>query len=164
MRTSKCSCTSFYAGTCTLTTSSFFGQAVLNNYMNSWHYCIRIHGILNLRTPSILKKKLFLDLIIIKDHEGNINMTLFRKNTARNTILRAESAHVPQFIAIIPYGNILPLPIFIKRNCSTQQQFVIEANALRLRLLERSYSNCSLKWAFNKANGQNKHDLIFKPK
>lgn len=52
------------------------------------------------------EKKIFLDLIIIKDHESKINMTLFRKNTAGNTILCAESAHVPQFIASIPYGNI----------------------------------------------------------
>lgn len=72
---------------------------------------------------------------------GSLLMSLFRKETAGKTILRANSAHPTTLIKSIPYGQYH----CIKQNCSSPPDFEKEASALKDRLLTRRYSKKCLK-------------------
>ena len=100
----------------------------------------------------------FLDVTVIKNSDGSLSTGLFRKPTAGNTVLHATSAHPASLIRSIPYSQYLRL----KRNCSTQEVFLLEAAALRDRLLERGYSKKCLKKSFQRANGQLRQNLLVK--
>lgn len=94
----------------------------------------------------------------MKDEYGQIHTSLFRKKTAGNTILRAESSHPRPLVQSIPYSEYLRL----KRNCSQEVDFKTEAKALRDRLLLRGYSRKCLKKAYNKAVAKDRIDLLYK--
>ncbi|XP_040178452.1 uncharacterized protein LOC120911183 [Rana temporaria] len=91
----------------------------------------------------------FLDVTLLKSPDGTLSTGLFRKPIAGNTILHATSAHPSPLIKSIPYSQYLRL----KRNCSTQEDFLLEAAGLRDRLLLRGYSKKNLKRSFQRANG-----------
>lgn len=102
----------------------------------------------------------FLDLTIFKDKENCLATTLFRKETAGNTLLHAESAHPRSLIKSIPYAQYLRL----RRNCTHLEEFKSQANALRNRLLARGYTKTILRSAYNKAIRQSRNSLLFKQK
>lgn len=99
----------------------------------------------------------FLDLSIRKSMDGPPSSGLFRKETAGNTILHASSSHPKPLVLSIPYEQYLRL----RRNCSTDIEFVCEANKLRERLIDRGYSSTCLKKAFRRARGQLRHNILF---
>lgn len=74
----------------------------------------------------------FLDLLISKDMEGKITTSLYRKDTAGNMILRADSSHPRHIVKNIPYGQYIRL----RRNCTTLASFK-KADLLKDRLRER---------------------------
>ncbi|XP_040212985.1 uncharacterized protein LOC120943646 [Rana temporaria] len=102
----------------------------------------------------------FLDLTILKDGDGRITSSLFRKETAGNTLLHATSAHPTNLLKSIPYAQYLRL----RRNCTMTKDFLLQANLLRQRLLLRGYSKSLLRKAFNKAARQSRINLLFKQK
>lgn len=89
----------------------------------------------------------FLDLTIFKDSSGCLASTLFRKESAGNTLLHADSAHPHTLIRSIPYAQYLRL----HRNCTFTDEFKSQANLLRDRLKASGYSKFLLCRAYNRA-------------
>lgn len=102
----------------------------------------------------------FLDVTIFKDHTGGLSSRLYRKETAGNTLLHADSFHPDPLKKSIPFSQFLQL----RRNCSTNEDFQREADLLTIRLLNRGYTKSSLKKAFNRVKLTNRQDLIFRTK
>lgn len=66
---------------------------------------------------------LFLYVEIFIKTDMTLRTTLFRKATAGNTILRANSGHPTSLVKSIPYGQYLRL----KYNCSSQEDFQLKS-------------------------------------
>ncbi|XP_077330261.1 uncharacterized protein LOC143964418 [Lithobates pipiens] len=98
----------------------------------------------------------FLDIQIYVNPKGEIRSTLFRKPLAANTVLHASSSHPEPLVASIPYGQYLCL----KRNCSSEADFELEAKKLQIRLRHRGYSNKCLKRSYLRAKKQTRSSLI----
>lgn len=98
----------------------------------------------------------FLDVGIFVKMDMTIGTTLFRKPTAGNTILRANSGQPTSLVKSIPYGQYLRL----KRNCSWQKEFQFKANKLKERLIAHGYSKKILKKAYQKANDRDRKGLV----
>lgn len=49
----------------------------------------------------------------------------------------------------------------LHRNCSRDDDFHIQANSLRDRLLERGYTHTNLRKAFNRARGRDRNSLLY---
>lgn len=65
----------------------------------------------------------FLDLTIFRGPDDKIFSKLFRKRTACNSLLRADSSHPPRLVWGIPKGQYMR----IKRNCAIDQYLEEEA-------------------------------------
>lgn len=102
----------------------------------------------------------FLDFSISTTPEGKLSSTLFRKVTAGNTVLHADSFHPVPLKNSIPYGQYLRL----RRNCSNDSLFIREAQNLQGRLLARGYSRSCLKKAYNQTIRQSQSNLLSKSK
>lgn len=102
----------------------------------------------------------FLDLRLVLREDGSIFSTLYRKETAGNTILHSASSHPRTLIHSIPYSQYLR----IRRNCARDEDFEREARALYDRLLNRGYSKKVLKRAYQQAKQNLRDTLIFKQK
>lgn len=97
----------------------------------------------------------FLDLQITKSGDRLTTCT-FRKETAANTLLLAQSHHPKPLINRIPTGQFLR----IRRNCSEDKLFLIEAGDLYQLFRERGYSHLPLKKAKDKALKSKREDLL----
>lgn len=73
----------------------------------------------------------FLDLRLFLYPDGSLYTTLFRKETAGNTILHYTSVHPRSLVRSIPFSQYLRLHL----NCAREEDFVSEAKALFGRLL-----------------------------
>ncbi|XP_077339255.1 uncharacterized protein LOC143983433 [Lithobates pipiens] len=102
----------------------------------------------------------FLDVIIGRTPENSIYTSLYRKSTAGNTVLHADSFHPIALKQSIPYGQYLRLC----RNCSNDSLFREEAYKLQIRFLARGYSRSCLRRAFNKVVTLPRKDLLFSKK
>ncbi|KAM5158158.1 LOW QUALITY PROTEIN: uncharacterized protein ACMZJ9_009403 [Mantella aurantiaca] len=100
----------------------------------------------------------FLDLTIYRDSQGYLQTELFRKPTAGNSLIRANSFHPQHTIENIPRGQYLRA----KRNCSTEEAFEKEAKHLKTRFLERGYKNKTLRKAYQWAKNSPR-DLLMIP-
>ncbi|XP_068113208.1 uncharacterized protein [Hyperolius riggenbachi] len=98
----------------------------------------------------------FLDLHIMKDEEGHLISTLYRKKTAVNSLLHFSSYHTPTTRRNIPVGQFLRL----RRNCSTPQAFEEEAGKLACRFRERGYPNKYVRKAWRRARFTNRETLL----
>ncbi|CAJ0937639.1 unnamed protein product [Ranitomeya imitator] len=78
----------------------------------------------------------FLDLQIGALPEGDLVTSIYRKPTATNSLLHAESAHLPSTIKGIPVGQFLR----VRRICSKDEDFHIQADDLTERFVQRGYS------------------------
>lgn len=83
----------------------------------------------------------FLDLKIFKESNGVLNTTIFRKETGRNTILRAASFHPLWMAEYIPFGEFQRL----KRICDKEEDFDIRAEDMTQRFQERGFKNSVIK-------------------
>lgn len=98
----------------------------------------------------------FLDTLITVKFDGSIRTTLYRKPSAGNSLLHANSSHPTPLITSVPYGQYLRA----KRNCSDESDFEKEAKCLHLRFLNRGYSKKCLKKAYLRAKNQNRASLL----
>lgn len=103
------------------------------------------------------EKITFLDVTICTTSDGHLSIALYGKETAGNTILHATSFHPASPIRSIPYTQYLR----IRKNCSDENMFLIEAKKLQGRLLQRGYSPTSLKKAFKKVRANPRLSLLF---
>lgn len=83
---------------------------------------------------------------------------LYWKPSSGNTILHGFSLHLAPLIRSIAYAQYLQL----RRNCSTDDDFLNQAALLQNRLLARGYSRYLLRKAFNKARLRSRSDLLYK--
>lgn len=85
-----------------------------------------------------------------------VYISLYRKQSAGNTILHATSAHLEPLLESIPYRQFPRL----KRNCTLDNDFHIAANELYQRLHSRKYSRSLLKRYFNKVVKLDRKDIF----
>lgn len=104
----------------------------------------------------------FFDIRVFINPDGSIGSSLFRKPSAGNTNLHAASSHPMTLLWSILYSQYLRL----KRDCSQQEEFEIEAKALQIYLINRGYSGSSLKKSYHWAKSNDIDTLIHtkKPK
>lgn len=119
---------------------------------------MHLHGnSLNLKFTGVMDHKRieFLDVVLIGEGE-HISSVLYRKPSAGNSPLRADSGHPRHTIKDIPVGQFLRL----RRVCSDDSTFLKEASDLRARFMDRVYTVSVLDRAFNIAcKTERKHIL-----
>lgn len=76
-----------------------------------------------------------MDLKIFKESNGILYITIFRKETDRNTILRADSFN-PSWLTDIPFGQFQRL----KQICEKEEDFDFRAQEIK-RFQERGHQN-----------------------
>ncbi len=98
----------------------------------------------------------FLDLKIFKDNEGKLHTTIFRKETDRNAILRADRFNPSWLTDNIPFGQFQRL----KRIYDKEEDFDIKAQDMIQRFKERGYKNSVIENAYYKAKNINRDELL----
>ncbi|OCT76280.1 hypothetical protein XELAEV_18031476mg [Xenopus laevis] len=93
----------------------------------------------------------FLDLEMTHENEKVVS-TVYLKESAGNSLLRADSCHPLHVFKAIPFGQFQRL----HRNFSTEADFITKSLGLRDCFLERGYSLDSLKTVFVKALRQDR--------
>ncbi|KAJ1205904.1 hypothetical protein NDU88_001325 [Pleurodeles waltl] len=84
----------------------------------------------------------FLDVEVTVEN-GLVHTNLYRKKTAGNSLLNARSAHPPNLIKSIPYGDLLKA----QRICSTEEKYQQECLLMCSRFQERGYSSSIINQA-----------------
>ncbi|OCT77808.1 hypothetical protein XELAEV_18028905mg [Xenopus laevis] len=100
----------------------------------------------------------FLDTEIKVDKDGQVFTNLYRKKTAGNSLLHAQSMHPHSCIEGIPKGQYIRL----RRICSTDEDFKREAYSLYQRFKLRGYKTRCLRRAYQYALSLNREDLLYK--
>ena len=77
----------------------------------------------------------FLDAMLYKDENNNIQTTLYRKPTDQQAFLHAKSEHPRSLKSSIPYSQALRL----KTICSTSTEFDKNCAAIKQKFLDRQY-------------------------
>uniref|UniRef100_A0A803K2L1 Reverse transcriptase domain-containing protein n=1 Tax=Xenopus tropicalis TaxID=8364 RepID=A0A803K2L1_XENTR len=115
------------------------------------------YNTLNLRFTSEFSRDSisFLDLKLTVSGSSVVT-TVFRKPCSGNSLLRADSCHPFHMFKGIPLGQFYRL----RRNCSTEHDFLEQAIYLRDRFLSRGYSIKSLSQAFIKALRTDRSELL----
>ncbi|CAJ0966766.1 unnamed protein product [Ranitomeya imitator] len=108
-------------------------------------------------TYSFGRKVTFLDIDISVNEDGTIFTTIFRKPTSTNSLLYAESSHLPSTIRSIPVGQYLRA----KRICSTESAFQIQAADLYSRFRERGYGHRPIRYAYKRAQNATRNQLLY---
>lgn len=98
----------------------------------------------------------FLDIKIFKESNGVLHTTIFRKETDRNTILRADSFHPLWMTENINFGQFQRL----KRICDKEEDFNIRAQDMTQRFKERGYKNSVINKAYNKVRNISRDELL----
>ncbi|XP_071999452.1 uncharacterized protein [Engystomops pustulosus] len=98
----------------------------------------------------------FLDVTITKYTDGFLQTNVYRKETSVNSLLHATSSHPIQTVRAIPTGQFLR----IRRICSSDDDFEIQADDLKNRFRQRGYSNRSLKLAYWRAKRTARQTLL----
>ncbi|XP_069615772.1 uncharacterized protein [Ranitomeya imitator] len=99
----------------------------------------------------------FLD-ITLSIEDSKITCNLFRKITATNSLLHYGSFHPQHLKNGIPKGQFLRL----RRNCSTNTDFLGQAKDLTKRFQQRGYPQGVISKAFQHARGQDRSNLLEK--
>ena len=81
------------------------------------------------------RKIAFLDAMLYKDKNNNIQTTLYRKPTDQQAFLHAKSEHPRSLKNSIPYGQALRL----KTICSTSTEFDKNCAIIKQKFLDRQY-------------------------
>ncbi|KAM9311525.1 proteinase-activated receptor 3-like [Gastrophryne carolinensis] len=103
----------------------------------------------------------FLDLKLeIMEGSNKVKTRTFRKDTAGNMTLRAESCHPPHTIRAIPVGEM----VRARRNCSEQEIFEEELDLISERLGQRGYSPALLTRARDIASARDRSTMLNKGK
>lgn len=94
---------------------------------------------ISLTYTSSTEKITFLDLEILVVNE-RFQFKTFFKSTDRNSYIPADSCHHPSWIHSVPRSQFLRL----RRNCSDINTFKVQAEALKMRLLDKGYSHSEI--------------------
>ncbi|XP_078540171.1 uncharacterized protein LOC144825196 [Lissotriton helveticus] len=97
----------------------------------------------------------FLD-ISIEGTTGELKVCLFRKPTAKNTILKFDSFHPNCQRESIPFGEFLR----IRRNCTDMETYHKHGDELKDRLLKRGYPHRLVRHAFKRAKYYDRMALL----
>ncbi|XP_073446703.1 LOW QUALITY PROTEIN: uncharacterized protein [Dendrobates tinctorius] len=98
----------------------------------------------------------FLDIAMSVDHSGYIQTDVYRKPTSVNSLVHASSAHNPSTIGAVPVGLFLRA----RRICSSDTKFEIQSADLKMRFLNRGYSNRSIKKGYLRARATPRGSLL----
>ncbi|KAL2083743.1 hypothetical protein ACEWY4_021516 [Coilia grayii] len=99
----------------------------------------------------------FLDLLITVNNDGQLETSIYRKETDRNTILHASSFHPDHLIDNIPYGQFIRL----RRICSIEEDYVAKAQEMCDRFKQRGYSQTQIDTAMGRANQKDRRELLY---
>jgi hypothetical protein len=97
-----------------------------------------------------------LDVKLSIEMDGSISTSLYRKPTDGAQFLHWSSAHPRKLKESIPFAQLLRL----KRNCSKEEDFLIEAKDLFERFRSRGYPEAILTKAWEKASSRSRSDLL----
>ncbi|CAJ0936767.1 unnamed protein product [Ranitomeya imitator] len=98
----------------------------------------------------------FLDIRLEVALDRRIQMDVYRKPTAVNSLLHASSAHYSATIRAVPVGQFLR----VRRICSTEARFERQAMDLKDRFMARGYSRRSIKAGYDRARNTPRGDLL----
>lgn len=90
------------------------------------------------------------------DELGYIQTDLYRKKTAVNSLLHAESSHPLPLIKSIPVGQFLRA----KRICSKNEDFEKQATQLTNRFRARGYHPKWIEAGYKRARGSERNQLL----
>ena len=91
---------------------------------------------------------------------GRLSTTLYQKETDRNTFLLATSNHPPALIESLPISQFYRL----RRVCSSTEDFIEKASAMRSKFTERGYSFECIDKAYTLALKKPRAELLKKTK
>ncbi|XP_078498180.1 uncharacterized protein LOC144754363 [Lissotriton helveticus] len=111
----------------------------------------------NLRfTAHINKSKVeFLD-INIKNKDGALEVDLYTKPTARNTLLHFKSYHPRCQKDSIPFSQFLR----VRRNCTNIKDFDIQAEIMKSKFIQRGYPHRLVRGAYKRARFYDRDTLL----
>ena len=102
----------------------------------------------------------FLDTLIYKDKNNNIQTTLYKKPTDRQNYIHSKSAHPFSLKKSIAYTQALRL----KRICSTIVEYEKYTKILKKQLIRKSYPETTVIQEIQKATNQDRTGLLNKEK
>ena len=102
----------------------------------------------------------FLDTLIYKDKNNNIQTTLYKKPTDRQNYIHSKSAHPFSLKKSIAYSQALRL----KRICSTTGEYEKHTDNLKKQLLKKDYPETMVNEKIQKATNQGRAGLLNKEK
>jgi hypothetical protein len=97
-----------------------------------------------------------LDLRLHLEQDGTVSTSLFRKPTDGHQYVLWSSAHPKNLKASIPYAQLLR----IRRNCSKEEDYRVEADTLLDRFRKRGYPDDILQAAATKAATTRRENLL----
>ncbi|XP_069588555.1 uncharacterized protein [Ranitomeya imitator] len=99
----------------------------------------------------------FLDIWIDISINGRLKTDVYRKPTATNSYLRADSAHPVNTIRGIPIGQFLRM----RKICSDNESFERQCMDLSARFTERGYSKKMIQRGYNRAKRTPRNELLY---
>ena len=102
------------------------------------------------------RKIAFLDAMLYKDENNNIQTTLYRKPTDQQAFLHAKSEHPRSLKRSIPYSQALRL----KTICSTSTEFDKNCAIIKQKFLDRQYKEEVLDEQSKKADRIERKELF----
>ena len=102
----------------------------------------------------------FLDTLIYKDKNNNIQTTLYKKPTDRQNYIHSKSAHPFSLKKSIAYSQALRL----KRICSTTGEYEKHTENLKKQLIKKGYPETMVNEEIQKATNQNRTGLLNRQK
>lgn len=97
-----------------------------------------------------------MDLQILKDDQGYLHTSIFRKTTDQNTVLHADSFHPPWLIKNILYGQTQRLRCI----CDSDQDFLNQSMDMQQHFRQRGYKSQLLTQAHNRAPSLERSELL----
>ena len=102
----------------------------------------------------------FLDALIYKDKNNNLQKTLYRKTTDQQSYLHAHSVHPKSLKRSMLYSQALR----IKTSCSTLAEYKKHCAILKQNFIEKGYKENILKDEIDKVDNIDRKNLLSKKK
>lgn len=139
--------------------SSGYGRKCSESDVHNFHsYLNNINPNINLSMEYSQRSINFLDVSISVNEDGQLQTSIFRKPTDRNTLLHADSFHPSSLKSNIPLGQFQRL----KRICSSNNDFSDQASNMYSRFRQRGYKKDILDNALTKVKSTERKELFKK--
>ena len=125
----------------------------LLDFISNWN---KKHPSIKFEFKNSQTKIEFLDVLVYKDHNNMLQITIYRKQTDRQNYLEARSEHPKLLKDSIPYSQALR----IKRICSSQQEFLSHTAKMINQFQKRGHDRSLIEQQINKANLQERKQLL----